>query len=140
MNSHLTREQIDRLLIGDRVAEHQKHVAACEQCAKEVARMEAPLAALRGAVHAWSARQMSPAAVLPRSRFSGSLRTAMAAGALVIAVAVGIEWRNHYAAEMTRADDALLRQVDSEVAQSVPSSLEPLANLMNISTTEGNSK
>lgn len=136
MKAHLTREEVNGWLIGERSAEARAHVETCAECAAEIERVEAPVAAFRGTVREWSAREMRPArAIERRAAFSGWLRLAFAAGALALMIGFGVDWHSRQAEAAARADKALLESVDAEVAQTVPASLAPLANLMSSSSS-----
>jgi hypothetical protein len=136
MNSHLTREQINQWIIGDRAPQIESHMATCAECSAEAARLEVPLGAFRDTVHRWSGRHLSPAtAIVPRRSFSFFPRFAIATAALALMIAGGIDFHARRVAEMARADEALLEQVDAAVGRSVPAPFEPLAKLMSQSSS-----
>ncbi len=134
----MSHPQVNRWLAGERTPDLKTHVEACEECATQIAKMEAPLAAFRDALHRYSEREIRPAVVLQPSRAGmGWLRIAVAAAAMIVIAVVGIHRHNQEAAAIERADDALLEQVATDVSRSVPATLEPLDKLMSNSYTEG---
>src|ERR1700677_170102 len=107
----MNHPQVNRWLAGERTPDLKTHVDSCEQCATQIRKMEAPLAAFRGAMHHWSEREIGPAVVLQPSRAGmGWLRIAVAVAALMVVAVVGINRHNQEAAATARADDALLEQ------------------------------
>jgi hypothetical protein len=138
----MNHPQVNQWLAGERTPDVKAHLESCSECAARLAELEAPLAAFRDSVHQWSARRMVPAiSVAPRGPFAGWLRIAVAAAALVVIAAVGIHRYDQRAAQAAaQEDEVLLEQVATDVARSVPVTLEPLARLMSNSTTEGSAQ
>lgn len=134
----MNHPQVNQWLAGERTPDVKAHLEACPQCAAELAKLAAPLAAFRDSMHHWSARQIVPAtAVGPRSVFAGWLRVAVAGAALAVIALVGIQRHDQQTAAAQHEDEVLLEQVATDVSRSVPATLEPLARLMSNSTTEG---
>ena len=57
MNSHLSKDQISKCLIGDGTPQETQHVSACAACSAELARLESSFSQFRGSVRHWSNRQ-----------------------------------------------------------------------------------
>lgn len=139
MSGHLTEEQQDELLLGERAAEATEHVAECEACRAEVERMRAALGGFGAAVEAGVARPegfwaWQRRAILARLR-QGSARTQKLAwaGAMVLlvlmAVALHFQARPERLATAYDPDEALLIDVARTVRSEVPSTLQPAALL-----------
>jgi anti-sigma factor RsiW len=142
MNPHLTPQQIAEWITGDKIAEVDQHLRDCPECAAAVNRLAEPLALFRTTVRALG-EEMGPAplvlpAELPR-RASSPLhwRLAMATAAAVTIAAIPIARHLRPVHEAPApapiahiSDDALLRQVESDLSRSVPTPMEPLAKLM----------
>ena len=129
--NHLTREQISEWMIGPRPQAQMDHVASCPECAQAIARTEAMLGDFTAAYREWGTAQTRfIAAPAPRPAALLWLRTALA-GAALAAILIAIPTVQHFRAERQQAieDDALLTQIQADVARSVPSSLKPLAEL-----------
>lgn len=140
MKGHLTSEQIEAWMIGDRTPEHGAHLRGCPECARALAQAEQPVELFGSAMREWSDRQMprrtfDPAAHVSHSYGWHPMRIALAGAALLGLIAVPV-FRPTPVVESTVpastavSDEALLRQVDLEVSRSVPGSMEPLAVLM----------
>ena len=136
MNQHLSPEQISRWMAGERTTQMEQHARECSVCQAEIARMESAISMFRGAVRNWSDRQsVGGAEQVWESRprlMMRPMRWAMAAAALLILVAAPVYQgarEKQRRAEAARADALLLEQVDAEVSQAVPRTMEPLARL-----------
>jgi anti-sigma factor RsiW len=142
MNPHLTPQQIAEWITGDKIAEMDQHLRDCPECAAAVNRLAEPLALFRTTVRALS-EQMEPAPlVLPAERprratipLHWRLAMATAAALMIAAIPIARHLRpvQQPAAPAPIAqisDDALLRQVESDLSRSVPTPMEPLAKLM----------
>ena len=135
MRQHLSAGEISAWLAGERTAERDGHLRECAECRAAVERVEAPLARFRCAVQAWSSQEISLARPieLRRRHGFGMMRLAMAAAMVVMLAGVPLYLRDRArdrAAETARQDEALLEQVQTEVARSVPEPMEPLAKLV----------
>ena len=58
MNQHLSPQQIDESLIGERTAEVESHLRVCQACADEVEQAAGSLTLFGGAVRNWGSEQM----------------------------------------------------------------------------------
>ncbi len=138
MTKHLSARQIDEWIAGERPTESAEHLQACKACAAEVDRAVAPFVLLGGAVRAWAQEQTSPVrprAYVRRQSAGAAWRLAFALAALLVFVAVPFyrheqSSRRADAGAVAVTDEALLRQVESEVARSVPAPMEPLEGLI----------
>ncbi len=67
---HLTEDQLDDALIGDRAAEAREHLQGCTACAERLAAAKMPLASFKAVSTAWSERRSAtmPAVVPQRAR------------------------------------------------------------------------
>ena len=138
MSGHLSSVEISEWLAGIRASEAERHLAECAACAAELERASQPLARFGLAMRAWCAAETpvprlgSIASAASRPRFSG-LRVALAtatvfAAALLVAAPV---YRQHQRAiDIARQDEALLEQVQTEVARSAPEPMQPLEKLV----------
>lgn len=136
MTKHLSQEQIDGWLIGDRLAEVVSHLDSCQACAGQLSRVSESLALFGSAVRTWGQDQMgAPRAPQLSSPAFAWVRIGLAFAALSLAIAMPVLHR-HLASQVTAAgspavdDERLLQQIQTEISQSVPSTLEPIAKLM----------
>ncbi len=140
MKQHLSAQEISAWLAGERTAEQEEHLRACPECRAAIARVEAPLEQFRGAVHAWSEQELGQARPIELRRHGlgfGMMRLAVAATMVVMLAGVPLYLRDsarERAAELARKDEALLEQVQTEVARSVPEPMEPLTKLVSWSS------
>jgi anti-sigma factor RsiW len=140
MNPHLSERQISAWALGERDAEVGRHADACAACRVELVRVGEALAAFRQSARQWGEREMeagvSPDWTTEPSRpwiTFGRLRWACAVAALSLCVGVTATlWRDHRPAarDAAAADAMLLKQVDADVSQAVPDSMEPLLKLV----------
>jgi len=139
MNQHLSLQQIDEWVIGERKPDVEAHLQACQTCADEVARIGGPLTLFRGAVRNWSEEQMGPVRPwVPAGNRNagfgwGIRRIGLGFATLLLLVAAPVYLHRQVTREAALAaaqDEMLLRQVQSEISRSVPAPLEPLAKLM----------
>jgi hypothetical protein len=139
VNQHLSEQQIDDWLIGLHPADVEEHLRSCPACADEVSRVAEPLALFGGAVRSWSEEQARPMRPAWRTAVSPGWvwRVGLALATLWFMILVPV-YRHRQATQQAAAitidaaaqDEALLRQVEQEIAQSVPAPMEPLAKLM----------
>ena len=139
MSEHLAPERIAKWLAGERGPGDERHMAQCEECGAELARMETALSGFRGAVREWSGRQAAsecPDSLrFERARRARSVRRVqwtLVAAALAVLIAVP-SWKDirdkQRAEELDRADAALLEKVSYQLSQPVPAPLEPLEKM-----------
>ena len=135
MNRHLTSDQIDGWLAGDRSPDVERHLHLCNACADELSRSTETLALFRGAVRSWSAdqsKELTGQARGPRPSSPSALhwwRIGLAFAAMLVLLVVPI-LRHRHAVEMAKKDDLLLRQVDQEISRSVPAPMQSMAKLI----------
>lgn len=138
---HLTSEQLEAWVIGERSEEHAEHLRNCRECAGALVRAAQPVELFGHVVREWSEQQTPRWRFDPEARESRNygwhpMRLAVAGAALLALIAVPV-FRPTPVAEVSApqvgsavSDEALLRQVDLEVSRSVPGPMEPLAQLM----------
>jgi hypothetical protein len=136
MNNHLTARQVSEWVLGDRSREAELHFRACPSCQEEIGRLEASLRSFRSSVRHWSEDQLPSSPVLPQawrdSARSWVMGLCWAAAAIVLCLLIG-RLTYHPIASPTQtaaADAVLLAQIDQEVSQTVPDSMEPLTQLV----------
>ena len=137
MTEHLAGSRLAECVSGSPGPGEQLHLHECAQCREEVARLQSALGHFRQAMHAWSAGEGERA--LARTRMAPERRTAriwfrwqaVAIAALVLAMAPLYKTvRDRQRAAEALADAQLLEQVNREVSGSVPTAMEPLAQLV----------
>jgi hypothetical protein len=132
MTSHLSSDQICRWLAGERGYKEQQHLRACPACLAEVNEFQNALTGFRRSL------ETSPVPAVSYSRTRQTLpRWILAAAALAIMVAAPVYWNarhqretEHSMAEQTETDDLLLERVNAGLSRAVPSSMEPLMQLI----------
>lgn len=137
MTEHLSQKQIDRWLIGDRTAEVESHLNCCQVCAAEIGRMNESLALFGSAVRSWGEQQMGTPRVSDfRAPAFAWGRIGLAFAALSLVVAMPMLHHRPAARQLNAVvspaidDERLLEQIQTEISQSVPSTMEPIAKLM----------
>jgi len=136
MTEHLPAGRIAECVGGAPTPEAQRHLGECAQCRAGVARLESALGQFREAVRGWSDGQSEAALERARAAARRPGRAwfrwpVLAAAALaLIAAPVYKTLRDRQRAAQALADAQLLEQVDREVSESVPSPMEPLAQLV----------
>jgi anti-sigma factor RsiW len=147
--NHLSPWDQEEYVLGQRTPQMLRHLSECAACEAEVERLEQGVAAFRTAAVSWSAECLSTRPQQPQfaasRRFSpATLRWAFAAVipiVLLILVLLPIHDTSapHPVAQANpvsqTSDDALLEQVDEQVSEAVPSSMESLTHL--VSTDSG---
>ena len=145
MKTHLSEEQISRWIAGDRAPEAERHLRVCMQCATEVAHMKKLLADFHDGVIAWSDSQMDAEApvqwtLLAPARRSKSaallLRLAAATVVVMLALLLFHDYNRRRAIKVFEADVKLLEEVNTQIAQPVPTSLKPLMQLVSWETID----
>ena len=134
MRTHLSAHEVDAWIIGESTSQLADHVRECPDCAAEVERAAGPLLLFGGAVRAFGQQQMRPMGHWTNARNSGwtglfRFGMAVAVAAMMLLVAVPV-YRHGQNTRQAVQDEALLRQVQSELQKSVPAPMEPLAKLM----------
>ena len=135
MNPHLSSEQLSECIAGFPRPMVARHVEHCTACRAELAQFREALGEFRGAVRTWSEDQAHAAMAAsapvaePRSwTASHQLAWALAIAAICVIASFLRPW--HTGAGARTNDAVLLNQVDAEVSRTVPSSMEPLMNLV----------
>lgn len=152
MNRHLSEEEICRWLSGEYDGESASHVrehlAACEQCRREVGGTSEAFGGFQKMARREGAVRMASysAPLAPSQRVqawgwwpaaTGMLAAAIIAVVLMLGGHASQRVPVEVAAKMTartaeRPDDdaAVLRRVDADLARTAPGPMEPLANLI----------
>jgi predicted anti-sigma-YlaC factor YlaD len=139
MNRHLSERQMSEWSLGERSPEVEWHVGECPACRAELDRSAGALAAFRQSARQWSDEQLLAAPPdawrVDRARpwiTLRGLRWACAVAIMFLCAGGSVVWRNHRseAADAAAADAMLLKQIDSDVSQPVPDSMEPLMKLV----------
>lgn len=127
MNSHLSLEEIHQWLSGERRDEVEEHFRECPACRVELHQLQSALAGLR------SSLEQLPVPAVSYSRGRATFpRWILATAALLLLIATPVYWnaRQQRAAEQARADELLLERIDASLSRSVPTSMEPLMQLI----------
>jgi predicted anti-sigma-YlaC factor YlaD len=128
---------------GERVPEREAHLQNCPACRSQVADFQTALTGFGASMRAWSDTQYAAAKTSVKARPSarpvvlrGSLYAAAALTAVCL-VAVLVMFHGALVRQSAPVDthssltDAmLLRQIDTEVSQTVPHAMEPLTELV----------
>ncbi len=138
MIAHLSSEQVAEFVLGQPEPAIVQHVEGCSVCRAELAAFREALGEFRGTVRAWSEHQANAAIAIPpgpveEGYWTGmrQLTCALAIAAVCILVSLVFPWLSARKAPAFAASDAiLLNQVDAQVSRTVPSSMEPLMNLV----------
>lgn len=143
MSKHLNTDQISEWVTGEHNPTAEKHLGECEACRSQVESLQETLAGFRSSVRGWSAAQYAAsqhtafrAESLSRPLYP-ALYWAAAMAAAVCALLVILVFHEgsprHVLINQTHSattDAALMRQVDTEVSQTVPDAMEPLMKLV----------
>lgn len=141
MSRHLSPQQVSQWVIGERAAETLEHVRACSSCRTEVEAFDRTLTQFRLSVREEAAAQTptvwgwQPAPPRILWRFLTACAT--------VAIVLGAGWLanspgRHSQQDSAAADAALLKQIDADVSQAVPDSMEPLLRLVASDTVPAN--
>ena len=138
MISHLSTEQISKLLIGEGTPEEEKHAGECAECLVELTRLRETLSAFRDSVQDWAGRSGRSVLVrsFPRSESTGfgmhRFRWALAAAALIVLVAIPLyrNLMNRHLEKQAVEDMLLLEQVNAHLSRAVPAPMEPLMEML----------
>jgi anti-sigma factor RsiW len=134
MIAHLSSEQLSEYILGQPGPLVAQHVRNCPACRAEVADFQEALGDFRGAVRVWSTEQAgiyqanTAQARAPWWTPSHQLAWALLIAAVCI-IASFIIPRNREDSP-AGGDTMLLNQVDNQVSQTVPASMEPLMKLV----------
>lgn len=142
MSEHLSPQQIEEWLIGQRTPQAEEHLRLCRVCAGKVESAAQPLRLFGSAMRSWSDEVMPSRERVPvgdRARGMRRWRLALAVAAILLMIAVPV-YRHEsvikqqaaaaLAARRRGEDEMLLRQVEAGLSRSVPAPMEPLAKLM----------
>jgi predicted anti-sigma-YlaC factor YlaD len=143
MGEHFTDGQVAEWVAGERVPEREAHLQDCPVCRSQVESFQAALTGFGASMRAWSETQYVAAEASVKARSSvrpvalrGSVYAAAALAALcLVAVLVmfhGVLLRQGAPVDTRSSltDAVLLRQIDTEVSQTVPDAMEPLTELV----------
>jgi hypothetical protein len=159
--THMSTWDQEEFALGQRTPEMMAHVEQCADCRASVTQLEEGIALFRGTAMAWSEKcletrlQHAPDPAAARTSAASyvtmpALQWALAAVLLLLAlVPVGflafhrsaqVAKQDHSVPVTTAAplsDDALLQEVDQQVSEAVPDSMESLTHLVS-TTAQGN--
>jgi hypothetical protein len=139
MNQHLSNVQISEWIAGERPAETQRHLRECPACHAELAGFESGLSAFGHALRQWAVQQETHSN--PQELSNVSWRWALGAAAILTVALLPAYWQGEAPISAVHDDDArLLENIDIHLSRTVPSSMEPLMTLMNLTmnlTQEG---
>jgi anti-sigma factor RsiW len=140
MNDHLTPQQISEFVAGAVSPAIEEHVHDCVACSAEAERLSETVALFRESARNWSQEQESERPLIPlnlsaskNSRFT--LRHLGWSAALAACLIAGLTLPHYRAikpapahqANSAISDSELLVQVDRELSETVPPSMEPIA-------------
>ena len=146
MSEHLNAGQISEWIAGERGSDAERHLNACAACRSQLEEFQATLAGFRSSVRGWSEAQYG-AGKRPAWRLDGPARraqpplywAAMAAAFCALMAILVIQGSAPHprfsggadsSTHTSIMDAALMRQVDTEVSQTVPDAMEPLMKLV----------
>ena len=131
MNSHLSLEEIHQWLSGERRDEVEEHFRECPACEAELHQLRKALAGFR------SSLEQSPVPAVSYSRTRQTLpRWILATAAVLLLIATPVYWNARQqrppqtAEDQAKADELLLERIDAGLSRSVPTSMEPLMQLI----------
>jgi len=131
MNSHLSLEEIHQWLSGERRDEVEEHFRECPACEAELHQFQKALAGFR------SSLEQSPVPPVSYLPVRGTLpRWILATAAVLLLIATPMYWNArqqrapHTAEDQAKADELLLERIDAGLSRSVPTSMEPLMQLI----------
>lgn len=138
MKQHLSADQVLEWVMGLREAECEAHLRGCRECVEEIEKVARPLRLFGAAVRELGSEVLIGERAVNRRR---SWRLAywpaalLAAALLIFAVLPSQRGQRQAGHEVTDApvavsDEVLLQNVEAELSESVPGSMEPLARLM----------
>ncbi len=148
MSEHLSAGQIAEWTAGERRPELDSHLRECAACRSQIEEFQTVLGQFRGSIRSWSDAQFGRVerpAWAPRStkRVQPRLYWAAATAAFCALMAIFLFQGSvpttrrpllnepHVTANhLTATDAVLMRQVDTEVSQTVPDAMEPLMGLV----------
>jgi hypothetical protein len=137
VKGHLSAEEVDGYVMGERNREVEEHLRDCRVCADEVQRVTEPFQLFGSAVRSLGEETaplrhlfQSPVETSPSQWRFRRITLMAVAFSMMIAVPVYRHEMNRQAAVAATQDEILLRQVESGLSRSVPAPMEPLAKLM----------
>ena len=136
--THLSSEQISRLIAGAATPQEQQHAGECVQCRAELAQARKTFSDFRDSVREWSERNRRSA--IPYGAFQDTtfptqshlLRWVVFAAALVLLMAIPFynnAVRHEREAEALE-DTLLLEQVNMHLSRSVAAPMEPFMEIL----------
>jgi anti-sigma factor RsiW len=144
--NHLTDWDQEEYVLGQRTPDVVQHLSQCSACRTSLARLEQGIGLFRTSAREWSAQSFEKRPLRMDSRAFARRTPSAPAWQWVVACLLFLALlpvyfsvqreRPHANADSLASqapaisDDALLQQVDEEVSESVPSSMEPLTHLV----------
>lgn len=137
MSEHLSAGQIAGWTAGERSPELECHLRECAACRSQIDEFQTVLAGFRSSVRGWTEAQYA-ASKRPAWRPESTPRVQprlywAAAAALCALIALLVSHGSapfSGEAHSSTTDAALMRQVDTEVSQTVPDAMAPLMKLV----------
>jgi hypothetical protein len=138
MKEHLSGDQALEWMMGLRDAECEAHLRGCPECVEAIGKVAAPLRLFGAAVRELGSevRTGKRAENCRRSWRLAYWPAALLAATLLIFAVLPLQRGQRQAghgvtdAAVAVSDEVLLQHVESELSESVPGSMEPLARLM----------
>jgi len=145
--NHLSSWEQEEYVLDQRTPEMLRHLSECAGCRAAVARLEHGVAVFRNAAVDWSSeclatRPQQLNTFAARGLSVLALRWAVAAVLPVLLLVFALLSFHPTSTRPVRpaadiSDDALLEQVDQQVSNAVPSSMESLTNLVTTESRNG---
>jgi anti-sigma factor RsiW len=151
MSAHLTNEELTDNLLGVTSVTVNAHLLSCPACANELDRLKSSIAGFRSAAHAWSEgalaedRAVQVVRTLPKRSWSPANWVLATVALILLAAGFAFYVRDYQARtqisvapvvttkatfetpeSQIAADNELLSQVNSELAEAVPAPMQPL--------------
>ena len=130
--SHLTSEQVSDYWSSAAGRSVEAHIAECRECRAEVLRLKRAIDGFRDAIDDWAANPEPVRASGTRPVWAAAAMAAV----LAMSVLLGLPAPAGRGMRNVASDAALLNQIDSGVARTVPAPMEPLSRLVSWETQQ----
>lgn len=127
MKQHLSGDQVLEWVMGLRDAQCEAHLPGCRECAEAIEKVAGPLRLFGAAARELGAEVRTGTRAENRR---SNWRLAYWPAALLVAVLLIFAVLPRRRAPVAVSDEVLLQHVESELSESVPGPMEPLARLM----------